>query len=41
MTTADQILLLESGRVRATGTHAQLLAADAFYCHLAAAQCLA
>ncbi|WP_234335045.1 ABC transporter ATP-binding protein [Streptomyces sp. NRRL S-118] len=41
VTTADQILLLESGRVRAAGTHAQLLAADAFYRRLAAAQHLA
>ncbi|GAA3399276.1 ABC transporter ATP-binding protein [Streptomyces roseoviridis] len=41
VTTADQILLLESGRVRAAGTHAQLLATDGLYRRLAAAQHLA
>ncbi|MFJ8586633.1 ABC transporter ATP-binding protein [Streptomyces sp. NPDC093595] len=41
VTTADQILLLESGRIRAAGTHAQLLATDALYRRLAAAQHLA
>lgn len=41
VTTADQILLLESGRVRAAGTHAQLLATDLLYRRLAAAQHLA
>lgn len=41
VTTADQILLLEYGRVRAAGTHAQLLATDVLYRRLAAAQHLA
>lgn len=38
VTRADQILLLESGRVRAAGTHERLLATDALYRRLAAGQ---
>ncbi|MGW7267510.1 ABC transporter ATP-binding protein [Streptomyces sp. NPDC054842] len=37
VTTADHILVLDSGRVRAAGTHAQLLASDALYRRLASA----
>jgi len=35
---ADRILLLEDGRLRAGGTHAELLASDELYGRLAAAQ---
>jgi ABC-type multidrug transport system fused ATPase/permease subunit len=35
---ADRILVLEGGRVRAAGTHAELLATDEFYQRLAAGQ---
>jgi ATP-binding cassette subfamily C protein len=38
VTRADQILLLESGRVRAAGTHERLLTTDALYRRLAAGQ---
>ncbi|MEU4654018.1 ABC transporter ATP-binding protein [Streptomyces sp. NPDC023723] len=41
VTAADRIVVLESGRVRATGTHAELLAGDALYRGLAAGQSLA
>jgi ATP-binding cassette subfamily C protein len=41
VTTADSIVVLDGGRVRATGTHAQLLAADPLYGELAATQLLA
>lgn len=34
---ADAIVLLEAGRVRAVGTHAQLLATDSLYAELVAA----
>nr|WP_199702669.1 hypothetical protein [Jiangella rhizosphaerae] len=34
---ADQIVLLEAGRVRAVGTHEELLAADELYRELVAA----
>ena len=37
---ADQIVVLESGRVRACGTHTELLAADPLYRTLAATQLL-
>ena len=37
---ADQIVVLESGRVRAAGTHEQLLETDALYRELAARQLL-
>ncbi|MGP2439549.1 ABC transporter ATP-binding protein [Streptomyces sp. JW3] len=40
VTAADRIVVLESGRVRATGTHAELLAGDALYRGLAAGQSL-
>jgi len=35
---ADRIAVLEAGRVRAVGTHDQLLAGDGLYAHLAALQ---
>ena len=38
---ADRILVLEGGRVRATGTHAELLASDELYEQLAAGQLIA
>lgn len=38
--TADRILVLDEGRVRAAGTHAQLLERDALYRELAAGQLL-
>jgi len=34
----DRIVVLRYSRVVATGTHAQLLAADGLYAHLAALQ---
>jgi ABC-type multidrug transport system fused ATPase/permease subunit len=35
---ADRIIVMESGRVRAVGTHANLLCTDALYAELAATQ---
>ncbi|MDJ1134873.1 ABC transporter ATP-binding protein [Streptomyces iconiensis] len=39
--TADQIVVLEGGRVRRTGTHRELVEGDALYAELAATQLLA
>jgi ABC-type multidrug transport system fused ATPase/permease subunit len=41
VTSADRILVLEAGRVRACGTHEQLLASDDLYRQLATTQLLA
>jgi ABC-type multidrug transport system fused ATPase/permease subunit len=41
VTSADQILVLEAGRVRTVGTHDELLATDDLYRELAATQLLA
>ena len=40
VTSADRILVLDAGRVRAAGAHEELLAADELYCRLAATQLL-
>jgi ATP-binding cassette subfamily B protein len=41
VTSADRILVMEAGRVRAAGTHEELTATDEFYRRLAATQLLA
>jgi ATP-binding cassette subfamily C protein len=40
VTMADRIIVVDAGRVRAAGTHAELLAADQLYAELAATQFL-
>jgi ABC-type multidrug transport system fused ATPase/permease subunit len=40
VTSADQILVLDGGRLRANGTHGQLISTDALYRQLAATQLL-
>ena len=40
VTSADRILVLEAGRVRAAGTHEELLATDELYHQLATTQLL-
>ena len=41
VTSADRILVLEAGRVRAQGRHEELLASDELYRRLATTQLLA
>jgi ATP-binding cassette subfamily C protein len=41
VTMADQIIVMDAGQVQATGTHAELLAANPLYAELAATQFLA
>jgi ATP-binding cassette subfamily C protein len=38
VTNADQIIVMEAGRIRATGTHAELVTDDELYAQLTATQ---